>query len=265
MFIQSISKAMAVLEAFEPDAASLGLSDLASKTNMTIGSVQRITYTLTELGYLEKDPERKLYRVGPRVLSLGRSYMQSVDLQRASEVPMRRLADESGQTVNVTVQSGKEIVYVLRIPSKDNVVIPTLWIGSTLPLHYTSMGRAILAFMPGDELASLLTDLEFPIITHAREISRQELEQELKQIRELGYAINDRDLRPDLRSIGAPVFAHDGSCVAALGISVRTSHFTVSQLIESQVPLLLREAAAISRNLGYEMHKKGAALKNTRS
>lgn len=259
MFIESIRKAMAVLEAFEPDAASLTLSGLARRTGMTIASAQRVTHTLVELGYLEKDPARKLYRVGPRALRLSRSYMQSVDLQRASEAPMRHLAEASGQTVNVTVRAGTDIVYVLRIPSRDNVVIPTLWIGSTLPLPYTSMGLAMLAHLSTPEREELLDQVEFPLITHARKITRDGLVEELGRVRARGYAVNDRDLRPDLRSLGAPVFAHDGSCVAALGLSVRASHFSVRDLENEFVPLLLREAAAISRNLGHELPVEGRA------
>lgn len=251
---------MAVLEAFGPEATSLTLSELARRTGMTIASAQRVTHTLLELGYLEKDRAHKLYRVAPRILRLGRSYMQSVDLQRASEGPMRRLAEETGQTVNVTVRSGTDIVYVLRTPSLDNVVIPTLWIGSTLPLHYTSMGRAILANLTSSEQEDLLNVLEFPIVTHAREITRDGLVAELHQIRAHGYAVNDRDLRPDLRSLGAPIFAHDGSCVAALGISVRANHFTVKNLEHDFASLLCREAAAISSNLGHELAVGGRAI-----
>lgn len=259
MFIESIRKAMAVLETFEPDAASLTLSELARRTGMTVASAQRVTHTLLELGYLEKDPDRKLYRVGPRVLRLSRSYMQSIDLQKASEGPMRALADRVGQTVNVTVRSGTEIVYVFRIPRGENVVIPSLWIGSTLPIQYTSMGRAMLAHLPARERNDLLDQLEFPFTTNAREVTRRVFEEELAVVCERGYAINDRDLRPDLRSAGAPVFSHDGSCVAALGVSVRAGHFPVAELESKLVPPLREQAAAVSRNLGHELVAKGGA------
>lgn len=257
MFIESIRKAMATLEAFEPDAASLTLSDLARRTSMTVASAQRVTHTLLELGYLEKDSDRKLYRVGPRVLRLSRSYMQSIDLQKASEGPMRTLADRLGQTVNVSVRSGTEIVYVLRIPRGKNVVIPSLWIGSTLPIQYTSMGRAMLAHLSDREREDLLEQIDFPFTTNSREVTREVFLQDLQSIRALGYAINDRDLRPDLRSAAAPVFDHDGSCVAALGVSVRAGHFAVKKMKTTLIPPLREEAAAVSRNLGHDLAPKG--------
>jgi IclR family pca regulon transcriptional regulator len=262
VFIESIRKAMAVLEAFEPDAASLSLSELARRTGMTMASAQRVMHTLAELGYLEKDPDRKLYRISPRILRLGRSYMQSIDLQRASEVPMRALADRVAQTVNVTVRSGTEIVYVLRLPRGDVVAMPSLWIGSTLPIQYTSMGRVMVAYLPNPERDDLLDQLEFPFTTNAREVSREGFVEDLRVVRDRGYAINDRDLRPDLRSVAAPVFAHDGSCVAALGVAVRAGQYRVADLEKEIVPLLRHAAEDISRNLGFEPMGERSAMAN---
>jgi IclR family pca regulon transcriptional regulator len=247
---------MAVLEAFEPDAPSLSLSELARRTGMTMASAQRVMHTLAELRYLEKDPERKLYRIGPRVLRLGRSYMQSIDLHRASEAPMRALADRVGQTVNVTVRSGTEIVYVLRLPRGDVVTMPSLWIGSSLPIQYTSMGRVMIAHLPDPERNDLLDQLEFPFTTNSREVSREGFIVELDDVRGRRYAVNDRDLRPDLRSVAAPIFAHDGSCVAALGVAVRAGQYRVADLENAVVPLLQRTAEEISRNLGFESGRR---------
>ncbi len=252
MFIESLSKGLAVLEAFQPDAPALSLSELARRTGMSMGSAQRITHTLTTLGYLDKDPDTKAYRVGPRVLRLARSYMQSVDLQRASQRPMQDLAREIGETVNVSVRSGMDIVYVLRIPGQDSIVLPNLWVGSNLPLQFTSMGRVMIAHLEPAEVESIIGQIAFPFATNAREVSEAAFRLDLSEIHERGYAINDRDLRPDLRSLAAPIFNHDARVVAALGVAVSAHRYDVRSLHDRLVDPLLRAAAAVSQNLGFE-------------
>lgn len=252
MFIESLSKGLAILEAFQPDAPTLTLSELARRTGMSMGSAQRITHTLATLGYLDKDPHTRAYRVGPRVLRLARSYMQSVDLQRASQLPMQQLAREIGETVNVSVRSGLDIVYVLRIPGQDSIVLPNLWVGSNLPLHFTSMGRAMVAYLPEHERDAIIAQIEFPFATNARTVDEATLRADLDEVRERGFAVNDRDLRPDLRSLAAPVFNHDGHAVAALGVAVSANRYDLASLLDRLVDPLTRAAASVSHNLGFE-------------
>lgn len=251
MFIESLSKGLAVLEAFKPDKPDLSLSEIARLADITMGSAQRITFTLVSLGYLEKDEVMKTYRVGPRVMGIARSYMQSVDLQRASQLPMQQLAQVTGETVNVSVRSGTDIVYVLRMPNKDSMILPDLWVGSNLPLQYTSMGRVLLAHLPESECELVMRDMAFPFTTNAREVQEDSFRADLDLIRQQGFAVNDRDLRPDLRSVAAPILDSAGNAVAALGIAVRAGHYNLNEIDTKLVPPLLREASAISRNLGY--------------
>ena len=252
MFIESLAKGLAILEAFQPDAPTLTLSELARRTEMSMGSAQRVTHTLTTLGYLDKDPHTRAYRVGPRVLRLARSYMQSVDLQRASQLPMQQLARAVGETVNVSVRSGTDIVYVLRIPGNDSIVLPNLWVGSNLPLHFTSMGRAMVAFLPADEQEAVVRRIAFPFATNAREVTEAAFRDDLERILERGYAVNDRDLRPDLRSLAAPVFNHEGHVVAALGVAVSAQRYDLAMLQDRLVDPLTRAAATVSHNLGFD-------------
>lgn len=263
MFIESLGKGLAVLEAFQPDAPTLTLSDLARRTGMSMGSAQRITHTLTTLGYLDKDPHTRAYRVGPRVLRLARSYMQSVDLQRASQLPMQQLAQEIGETVNVSVRSGMDIVYVLRIPGQDSIVLPNLWVGSNLPLQFTSMGRAMVAYLPERERDAIIGRIEFPFATNAREVSEAAFRADLEQIRTDGFAINDRDLRPDLRSLAAPIFNHEGHAVAALGVAVSANRYDLAALHDRLVDPLTRAAASVSHNLGFEDTRDGRRQRST--
>ncbi len=252
MFIESLSKGLAVLEAFQPDAPTATLSEIARRSGLSMGSAQRIAYTLVELGYLEKDPATKTYRVGPRVLRLARSYMQSVDLQRASQLAMQELAQGTGETVNVSVRSGGDIVYVLRIPGPHSMVLPNLWVGSSLPLHFTSMGRAMLAHSDPFEFEAFLAEIEFPFATSARVFDEETFRADLERVRARGYAVNDLDLRPDLRSLGAPIFNHDGHAVAAMGVAVNAHRYSAALLEDRLASPLVAAAARVSRNLGFE-------------
>jgi IclR family pca regulon transcriptional regulator len=159
-----------------------------------------------------------------------------------SEKPLRELADSTGETVNLGVLLGDQVLYLARLRNAD-LVTANVQVGSTLPAVYTSMGKLLLAYLTADELTERLGALPFssgagPNAVH----TMAQLEERLATIRDRGYSVQDEELAQGLRSISVPIWGREALPAGAINIAVSSSRHDVASL---QGPLLdqLRTAA----------------------
>ena len=131
----------------------IGVSELARDIGLTRSTAHRYIATLAQLGYLQRDPDSKRYRLGPKVLDLGFSAINSMDLREISAPYLRRLSDETGHTVNLAILDDTDVVYIERCrtarPGQREIDL-NLHVGARLPAYCTAMGKAILAFRSDD-------------------------------------------------------------------------------------------------------------------
>ena len=210
----------------------------------------RIASTLEAAGYLRRDPETKRYRPSVKVLQLGFSALRSMDIRQAARPHLDRLSRETGETVSHAVLDGNEIVYVDRVRNRQIVGV-VLGMGSRLPAHCTSMGKAILAYLPDGQLRTRLNGEVFEACTAHTLVDLESLKTELAKVRKQGFAINDQELAVGLRAVAAPIRGEQGSVVAAINISGSTETISRSRMRQEFVPLLIETASEISQALGH--------------
>lgn len=153
-FSQSLERGLAILSAFTSARPLLGVSELAREIGLTRSTTHRYVATL---GYLQQDPVTRRSRLGSRVLNLGFSAVNSMELRELSAPHLQALSDETGYTVNMAILDGADIVYIERCRSAragQREIDLNLHVGSRLPAYCTSMGKAILAFLPDEESAT---------------------------------------------------------------------------------------------------------------
>lgn len=242
-FIQSLARGMAVLEVLSQTERPLNLTELAQAVGLNKVTVSRFCYTWVRLGYVHRTPD-KYYHLAPKMLSLGYAALSRMDIRQVGEPYLQELSRTLGETVNMAVRDGMEILYVDRYVTEPIMKHP-LHIGARLPLHCTSMGKAILAFLPSKEREDLLKSLPLHAVTHRTITSREALQKELDQIRRQGYAVNDEELSVGLRSIAVPVLKR-GKPVAAVNVAVSTSRYTVDALVERCLAPLKETVQTIS-------------------
>jgi len=109
---QSLARGLAILSTFHSDRPLIGVSELSRGLELSRSTVHRYVATLAKLGYLQQDPDSKRYRLGPKVLDLGFSALNSMDLLEVSAPHLRRLSDETQRTVNVAILDGTDVVYI---------------------------------------------------------------------------------------------------------------------------------------------------------
>jgi IclR family pca regulon transcriptional regulator len=252
-YSQSLERGLAILGCFTPARPVLGIADIADELGMSRSTTHRYVITLVALGYLEQGASRK-YRLGLRVTDLGMSALNATGLREHAHPFLQELRQQTGYTASLAVLDGTEIVYVDRVRSLRRVrpdAEPALHPGSRLPAHSTAIGKLLLAHLPEPEQREALAEIKLTRRGPNTITSKRALREELDEIREAGFAVNDEEEAAGLIAIAAPVRGQAREVTAALGLSAPVSVISLAQLVDGLTPHLLSSADRISARLGY--------------
>lgn len=247
--VSALAKGLRVLSTFSEQRRELRLVDIAALTGLPTPTAYRLLKTLQAEGYLEQLGDGR-FRPGPFVLTLGYAALQGQEVVAAARPPLKRLADQTAETVNLGVLVGTSVLYLVRIKNSD-LVTANLEVGSTLPAAGTSLGKVLLAALPDGELDTRLAQVDLAAC-HGPYAARSpaQLRHRVLEVREQGWALQDEEVAHGLRSIAAPVHGTSG-VVAAINIAVPASRWTRDELVERFLAPLLDAAGDISRRLGH--------------
>ncbi len=252
--VRSVEKAMGILELFDADRPSLTLRDVVQLTGLNRATAYRFCQTLLILGFLERTGDRS-YRPGMKTLLLGHAAFATLELPEIAWPYLEELQTATGETANLAVRDGAEIVYLMRLKSSQLVNIQ-LFVGSRLPVYCTSMGKSILAFLPAGELKRVIANCTFQSHTPNTITSATRLKQELVQVRRQGYAINDEELELGLRGAAAPIFDPDGYPIASINIAV-PARISRAEIEKEKAPLVTEKANKIAEVLSIVGRQSG--------
>ncbi len=248
--IKSIEKCFVILDCLHADHHPRTLEQIIQATGYKKTTCFRLLRTLRTLGIVELSPGTKKYRYGPKLAALGLTALKNMNLRQFALPILQKLRDETGETINLTVLSGSEILYVERIMS-DYLVNVNVNVGDRLPVYCASMGKVILAYLPEHQLEKILASIDFLARTENTIISRAELIKELEQIRADGFAINDEELEKGLRAAAAPIFNYMGESFAATNIAWTTARHPERTAFADYARKIVAAAGQISRLMGY--------------
>lgn len=242
LYVQSVEKAMKVLTAFDGSKRQLSLTEIAALTELDNSAAQRFTFTLSALGYLVKDPQTRKYELSARLLDFTYHYLASNELvQRAAPV-LQQLARETEEVCNLTVPDGPDIVFVLRIVSR-NVMNPNVIVGTRLPAYCTAPGLAILSTWEPEEVDRVLNASQLVKHTPSTIAEPRRIKARLARFRTAGYAHTEDELYSDDISTAAPVLDASGRAIGALNIAMARARWNPEHS-EARLSDLLRAAAA---------------------
>jgi IclR family pca regulon transcriptional regulator len=253
---QSLERGLAILSSFHSDRQLIGVSELSRELALSRSTAHRYISTLARLGYLQQDPDSKRYRLGPKVLDLGFSAINSMDLREVSAPHLRQLSDKTGYTVNLAILDGTDVVYIERCrtarPGQWEIDL-NLHVGARLPAYCTAMGKAILAFVPEEQCEEIIAQIDFAPRGPNTITDPQAFREELARIRESGIAVNNEELAYGLRSIAAPIHSHSGEVLAALNLAVHRTMVSMDELIARLGPAVTQTARDISLGMGHRL------------
>lgn len=247
--VASLLRGLTVLEALSRVATELTPQDVCDRTDLDRSTVQRLLRTLAGAGYVDRIGHGK-YTIGARSVTLGMNLMRSERLATVATPVLQKLQRDVGETVNLAVLDGSDVVYIARIAT-NQILAVNLAIGSRLPVSCTSLGRAMLAFLPPAEARQRLEHSDRTKRTAKTLTAIDEIERELAKVAEDGFAVTDEELEWGLRSTAAPVFDALGEVVAAINVSVPAARVAVETLELRIGPRLKAAARELSEILGW--------------
>lgn len=250
LFVGSVEKGFAVLNAFRAGQRELGLRDLSlsqiSKlSGLDKSASQRFTNTLVKLGYLEKDERTRRYSPGLGLIEFYYTYMIS---NRLAEIAMPRLIEASqvhGTNVNLCELAGADIIYTIRVPHQKAIFRTTIS-GRRLPAYCTAPGQVILANRSEEEAEAVLAKSNMEPMTDWTTTDLKAIRARISRARRDGYSISVQQSITQEISIAAPVLDSEGRAFAAVQIPVYMPEWSIDMVQRKIVPLIIETARAIS-------------------
>jgi DNA-binding IclR family transcriptional regulator len=245
--LQSVRRALRALELIA-EAGDLGVTELGRRLGVHKATASRLVATLAERGLVERDPLSERYRLGFGLIRLAGAAMAGLDLVRSAHPILEDLADRTRETVNLGVLSGDAVVYIDQVAGARSIVAVS-WVGRRTPLHCTSNGKVLLAYLPEHDRERLLSR-PLERATEHTVIDPDRIREQLREIERRGYATTMEELEEGLNAVAAPIRTVDGDVTAALSVSGPA--FRMRPIDLPRIARLTIDAAtAISRRLGH--------------
>ncbi|WP_282607492.1 IclR family transcriptional regulator [Pelagibius sp. Alg239-R121] len=243
---QSFSRSIAVLQLIsERDSPSV--SDLLKLCDLTRPTLYRILASLEAEGLIQQTSDKR-YRLGARLVGLAHKALAQMDLRSLARPSLEMLRDDTGETVHLAVRNREQMIYIDKIESRE-VVRMASTIGTPVPFHSSSVGKAYLSAMPHEDALALLDRLPLDAVTDQTNTDRDRLKRFMIRADELGYAYDDQENEKDIVCFGAAIRDVSGGPVAAVSVSVPLFRLRDDRRFYWRA--LLRHTAEISARLGY--------------
>jgi DNA-binding IclR family transcriptional regulator len=244
--VQSVDRALRILEILARSGES-GVTDIAVALEVHKSTAFRLVATLEQHGLVEQVEGRGKYRLGVGLLRLAGATSARLDVVQEARPLCKHLAAATGEMVNLATLSDGSALYLDQVAG-SSALQPHNWVGQHVPLHATSNGKVLMAWLSDSELQDVLGHL--PSYTGQTITTRSKLKKELELVREQGYALAIDELEIGLTALAAPVHNAHGDVICSMSVSGPTFRLN-SEKITVVLPLLIEAADELSHRLGW--------------
>jgi DNA-binding IclR family transcriptional regulator len=249
----AVERALNILELVAHRRDGLTNSEISHKLTIPKSSASYILRTLERRGYLRRDAASGRYRLGLKILSLGGDAQSNLDIADVALSFMRSLVERVHLTAHLAVLDQGEAVYIEKVEAPGFFKVNT-WVGRRMYLHSTSVGKALLAWLPKQQLEAIVRQQGLKKRTPKTIHTASRLLADLELVREQGYAVDDEENSLGARCLGAPIFDAEGNVTAALGVSG-----TLTQVDEENLPKIADALKETARRISRQLLRSGAA------
>ena len=246
--IKSVAKAIEIMNTFSPTEPRLTLREIAQRLEQPKSTVHNLLATLSHYGFVEKLDDDS-YALGTAIIALSQSVRVNVELRDRAAPLLRQLADNCRESVYLTVLDGDQSLYIYALESPSRLLARTA-VGDRVSLHCTSVGKAMLAAMPQDEVESIVTKQNLVSFTPNTITDLDALLADLEETQVRGFAIDNGEHETGTYCIGAPILNHRGQVIGACSVSGQDPEIVGARLEELSRQVTYT-AVEISRRMGY--------------
>lgn len=243
LYVAAVERAMRVLEAFAEKPGDLGLAELAQMTGLGKSAAQRFVFTWEKLGYLARDPASRRLRLTSRAVELGHSYLKGDPLIAQVAPYLAMLRDQFGLAVNLSTRRGDDMVYLLRLPSRQ-LTLAEMLPGRRLPAWSNASGRMLLTACDEDELRAMYRRQPPLSFTPRTTIDLESLLAEIAKARSDGYAITQNQVNMHQIAVAVLATVPSGAQVA-IAMATTLDDYSPARVESDLIPALFKAAAAL--------------------
>jgi DNA-binding IclR family transcriptional regulator len=252
--VQALDRAFAVLDLLGESDTPQGLAQVATSLQLHKSTAHRFLMVLEKHRMVERTAGGK-FRLGLKLFDLGNRAIEQYDLRERAQPHLRRLVAETEETAHLCILEGTHVIYIDKIEPARSVRMITR-IGASNPVHCTSVGKAILAFLPEERITDILGRLRFERYTSNTISTVEALRAEIEKTRRRGYAVDDEEFEEGLRCIAVPVLDAQRLPVAAVSVSGPSFRVT-AQKLPAIANHLLQCVRGISVDMGFVPNGRG--------
>jgi len=244
----TVDKALRIVDFLSNTGRETGIIEIARNLKINKSTVQRIVNTLCRYGYLQQNLESRKYKVGLKFLEISSQILQEMDLRRVARPFLEELRDITRETVHLMILDGTMGVYIdtIESPQRIRMVSP---VGTREELHFSSVGKALLAFLPEQKVDEIIKQQGLKRKTPRTITDPNDLKRHLMQVKIRGYSVDWEEGEKDTRCIGAPILDHRGKVVASISVAA-PSYRLDQKRMQQLAPIVIETARKISKNLG---------------
>lgn len=247
--VQVLDRALAIIDALTNVREDASLAELSEKVQLHKSTVHRLASILERHRIVERDAQTGRYRLGLRLFELGTIAMARFNIRDRAHPHLERLLYEVDETVHLCAMDGGEVLYLDKIEPARSVRMASR-IGRRNPAHCTSVGKAVMAYLPESEVDDILRQHGLRRMTAKTITTPAELKAELKAIHDRGYSIDNEENEEGVRCIGAAVLDHSGHPIAAVSVSAPSFRLPMEK-VPVAAESVCRAARALSEELGF--------------
>jgi len=247
--IQSIDRALQVLELFSLEKPEWGITEISKALNIYKSNVHNVLTTLAEKGFVVKDSNTNKYKLGIKFFELGSIVIKNMDLRKIAHPYIEELSKEFNETVHLGILDKGRVVSIEGEES-DKSLCSHIEIGKRTPLHCTAIGKAIMAYLSENEINFTIREKGLEKFTENTVTTKKELENEFKKIREQGFAVDNMEHEEGVQCVAGPIRDYTGKVIASMSISG-----PAFRINENDIPIIAKKVKeycdCISEEMGY--------------
>lgn len=245
---RTVERAFSILQLIADSKQGITLQEIANTMDMPKSSAFVIVQTLLELNYIATVQNNdKKYCLGIETFSLGMKYVNDMSLVTQCSLFLPPIAEKYNKTAFVGVLNGSKVVYVYKYVAQ-NAKLASCALGTRKDAYATSLGKAIIAYLPKAEQSNLVDKIQFQALTQYTITSKELFLRELEVTKSRGYSLDKRELEDITSCCGAPIFDYSGEVIAAVSLSDIYNENLNDEMVAED---LKQVALQISRSLGY--------------
>lgn len=246
--VQSIDRALNLLEILSDHDKGLGLIDLSERSGLSKSTVHRLLNTLSENGYVKQNEDSGKYLLTMKLFHLGSKNVEKMDILKLSRPYLEKLRDLSGEVVHLVLLDGNEIIYIDKVESENTIRMYSN-IGKKGTLYSTSVGKAIMAYLSDEEIRKIWDSIKIEAFTEYTITDFKEFMKEINEIRKAGYAMDREENELGVRCLGSAILDYTKRPVAAMSVSGPVQRMT-EEKVSDIVTSILEMKKLVSKELG---------------